>query len=59
MKKRKWKIRFRPLSYIFRKDWYYNRLKLINEDKCFYDEYEILMDIGFITIVKYKEKKNV
>ena len=51
------KIRFRPISFLFRKDWYGNRLKRIKDyDKDAYREYSILYDLGFITIVKYSKE---
>ena len=51
------KIRFRPISFLFRKDWYGNRLKKIKDyDSYAYRKYSILYDLGCITIVKYSKE---
>ena len=50
-------IRFRSFIYFFRLDWYCNRLKLIREyaGESIYKNYDMLIDIGAITIGKRKE----
>lgn len=49
-----WKIRLRPLSFFFRKDWYCNRLK-VDLDSEIIRNYSVLLDLGAITIIKYKK----
>ena len=52
------KIRFRPISFLFRKDWYGNRLKIVQEYDRYdsYRKYSILYDLGCITIVRYSKE---
>jgi len=52
--KMKWSFRLRHISYLFRKDWYGNRLKLIREygGDLMYKDYAVLIDLGVLTIIK-------
>ena len=54
---REYFIKFRPLSYIFRKDWYVrNRLKCTSRPEFAINNYYWITDIGFITIGRRKRR---
>ena len=55
----KYFIRFRPITFFFRKNWYcLNRIKL-EANRSLYENYSFIIDLGAITIGKRKYKGEV